>query len=235
MQRFAHWTTLVGVLGLLATANVAYADEEAIPPGKLPKAVLKAVKDRFPGAEIEKAIKEEAVGETTYEVVLDHKGHAVDVALKGDGTILEIESEIPVEKLPPAVKRALATKYPKAKIEKVEELIKGKGTPVLYEATILTEIVLSGKGKVIEASGEEGEENTASAEESKEDEEHEKAAKAKKSKKESKEDEDDDEHEKAAKAKKSKKESREDEDGDDDADDEDEQDDYEDGDNNDDK
>ena len=88
---------------------------------KLPAAVKKAIKKKFPKAEIEKATKEVEDGKTTYEVLLEIKDRPVDVAFKADGTILEIEREIPFERASRQVKKALAAKYPEAKIEKVED------------------------------------------------------------------------------------------------------------------
>ncbi len=79
MNRFARWTTLASALGFLAMAGVAGAEEEKISVKRLPKAVIKAVKARFPKAEIKEASEEEDDDETTYEVSLEFKGHAIDV------------------------------------------------------------------------------------------------------------------------------------------------------------
>ena len=51
----------------------ARADEEKIAVDKLPAAVKKAIKNKFPKAEIEKASKEVEDGKTTYEVELEIK------------------------------------------------------------------------------------------------------------------------------------------------------------------
>jgi hypothetical protein len=178
----------------LALASAAMAGEEEIPVKRLPKAVIKAVKARFPKAEIKGAAKEEEDGKTTYEVMLKVKGRAVDMALKADGTILEIEKEVPVDELPKAVKKALAARHPKAKIAKAEVLTKGEHGPALYEIAITSEVVLSAEGKFVEPEGDE--------------EHHEKAtAKSKKSEKDDDEDDDDDDdneksHAKAGKSEK---------------------------------
>ena len=127
------------------------ADEEKIAFEKLPAAVKKTIKRKFPKAEIEGASKEVEDGTTTYEVELEIKDRSVDVALKADGTILEIEREVPVDELPKAVKKALAARYPKAKIEKVEEIVKGEDGPVHYEVAIKAEVVLTAKGKFVKA------------------------------------------------------------------------------------
>ncbi len=85
------------LLALSTMAFMARADEEKISVENLPAAVKKAIKKKFPKAEIEKATKEVEDGKTTYEVLLEIEDRPVDVAFKADGTILEIEREIPLE------------------------------------------------------------------------------------------------------------------------------------------
>ena len=204
MTRFARWTTLAGLLGSLMLGAAAMADEESIPVKQLPSAVRKAAKAKFPKAKIEEAAKEVEDGETIYEVTLKVKGHAVDVAMKADGTILEIEKEVSLDQLPKAVKKALASKYPNAKISKVEEITKGEDGPVLYEVVLASEVVLNAKGKSVKSDDEK--------------------ANAKSSKKDDDEDEDDDDDDKDsrhAKVKGKKQVEREDREEDDDDDDDD--------------
>lgn len=179
---------LVTILGLSVLIVPARADEETIPINKLPEAVREAIKKKFPKAEIEKAAKEVEDGVTTYEVMLEVKDRAVDVALKADGTILEIEKEIPFDEAPKAVKKKLAAKYPGAKIGKIEEVTKGEHGTVHYEVVISQEVVLTAKGKIVKAK------------EAEEDDEK-PSAKAKKDK-DDKEDDEDDDDEDEGKAKK---------------------------------
>ncbi len=168
------------LLGLLVAAVPLRADEEKISAEKLPAAVKKAVQKKFPEAKVRGAAKEVEDGKTTYEVELTVEGRAVDVAMNAEGKILEIEKEIPVAKLPAAVKKRLEAKYPGARIEKAEEITKGEDGPVRYEVVLKAEVVFTAKGKVVKAA--------------EEDEEDEKPV-AKARKKEKKEDEDDDEEE----------------------------------------
>ena len=148
MKSFAQKWILAGVLGILAMATVSLADEEKIPVKELPRAVLKTVKEKFDKAEIKGAAKEEEDGKTTYEVMLKVKGRSVDVAMKADGTILEIEKEIDADDLPKAVRKTLSGMYPKAKITKAEAITKGEDGPISYEVVITTEVVLNAKGKI---------------------------------------------------------------------------------------
>ncbi len=150
MTRFARWTALSGLAGALVLTAPAGADEESIPVDKLPAAVLKATKAKFPKAKIEEASKEVEDGVTTYEVALKDGERDLEVTLKPDGTILEIEKEIAADSLPEAVKKAVAAKYPKAKIEEAEEITQGEDGPVLYEVDLgSVELTLDATGKIV--------------------------------------------------------------------------------------
>ena len=208
-------------MGLSVLAVAARADEEKISAEKLPSAVKKAIKKKFPEAKIRGAAKEVEDGKTTYEVELTVEGRAVDVALNAEGKILEIEREVPAAKLPESVKKRLAAKYPGARIEKAEELTKGESGPVRYEVLIKAEVLFNAKGKVVQAKEEAEEEDddkpAAKAKKKEHKDDDKPAAKAKK--KEREEDEDDDKP--AAKVKKKeKKEHEDDDDEDEDEDDE---------------
>jgi uncharacterized membrane protein YkoI len=74
----------VGFIGALAGAR---ADEEKIGLDKLPKAVLEAVKKRFPNAEMIEAAKETDAGKTEYEVTIKDGGSKTDVILTPGGSI----------------------------------------------------------------------------------------------------------------------------------------------------
>ena len=108
--------------GLTAFSTGAHADEEKVALKDVPKAVLDAVKAKFPKAEIKGAEKEVEDGKTTFEVAIEFDERDIDVALKADGKIVEIEREVAVKDLPKAVSDALAAKYPKANVTKAEEI-----------------------------------------------------------------------------------------------------------------
>ncbi len=152
-MRALLWAMTVG-FSLATWSTSARADEEKIALDQVPKPVMDAVKKKFPGAEIKQAEKEVEKDKTTYEIGLKHEGHNVDVSLKPDGTILEIEKEIAVKDLPAAVTKAINAKYAGAKIDKAEEII--EGDEVEYEVIVTTadkkmrEIVLEPNGKIEE-------------------------------------------------------------------------------------
>jgi uncharacterized membrane protein YkoI len=108
---------------LAATAPTLRADDEDnVPLDKVPKAVLDAVKARFPDAELKEASKETENGKTTYELGIVNKKDKIDVELTPEGDLVDIEKEIDVKDLPQAVSKALEEKYPKAEYGEVEEV-----------------------------------------------------------------------------------------------------------------
>jgi hypothetical protein len=139
---------------LLATAAVVRADEEKIALDKLPKAVVDAVKAKFPDAELVGAEKETENGKTQYEVSIKNKKDKVDVIVTSEGKIVAIEKLIEVKDLPKPVTEALNAKYPKATIKKAEEIT--KDDKVTFEVAIETadkkklEVVFDPKGKIVE-------------------------------------------------------------------------------------
>ena len=144
---------VLALLGLSVATVPAWSDEQEIPLDKLPAAVVKSVKEKFPNGEIKKAEKEVEHGKTVFEVALKHEGHDVEVGLKEDGTILEIEKRIKEGDLPKDVSAALKAKYPKATFKKIEEITKGEKT--LYEVVVVNnkktrEVVLDRSGKIVE-------------------------------------------------------------------------------------
>ncbi|MDR3633330.1 MAG: PepSY-like domain-containing protein [Isosphaeraceae bacterium] len=139
--------------GLAAWFAVARADEVKVPLDKLPQAVTKAIKAKFPTGSLKQAEKEVEDGKTIYEVGLEDGGTKIDVSLKEDGTILEIEKEIPAAALPKAVSAALKEKYSKGTIKKAEEIAKGETRS--FEVIVAVgnkrrEVVLDPGGKILE-------------------------------------------------------------------------------------
>jgi hypothetical protein len=156
-MRFAGVAGACVLMGLTAFSAGVRADEEKIPLKDVPKAVIDAVKAKFPKGEIKNAAKEDEDGKTTYEVAVKADGRSIDVALKADGTILEIEKEVAAKDLPKAVAAAVEAKYPKATVKKAEEIIAYKGgkEEKSYEVVVTetgkkdVEVKLSADGKIV--------------------------------------------------------------------------------------
>jgi hypothetical protein len=129
------------------------AAEEKVPLKKVPRAVLKAVKDRFPGAKLKGAGKEKEDDKVVYEINIEYKGFRIDVTVTPEGKIATIEKQIKYKDLPRAVSEAVEEKYPRATIKKTEEVT--KGDKITYEVLLVTqkkktvEVVLDPKGKVV--------------------------------------------------------------------------------------
>jgi len=198
-----RWTLPATALAFLALATIAPADEKKIEVEDLPKAVLKAVKAKFPEAKIRGAAKEVEDGETMYEVELTVDGKNVDVLVEPEGDIEAIEKEIEIEDLPRAVLKAARAKFPKGKIAKVEEITE-EDDKVTYELVIAVqgkedvEVVMAPNGKIIEADDEEDDKDEKKAKKSDKDDDDEKGEK-KKAKKSDKDDDDEKGEKKKAK------------------------------------
>jgi uncharacterized membrane protein YkoI len=154
-RRLPGWLAMC-VLVIVLASMAARADddkEEKVPLDKVPKAVLKAVKAKFRGAELISAQTEKEDGKTLYEINLKDKGHTVDVSLTPDGKIVSIEKTIDAKDLPRRVTETINNKYPKADYKRVEEITEGGKTS--YEVLLVAankkkiEMVLDRDGKII--------------------------------------------------------------------------------------
>jgi len=143
---------------LVATAARADDKDKKVPLDKVPKAVMAAIKARFPGPDVTSVEKETENGQVVYDIELKHKGRKYEMDIKEDGTIIEIEKEVAAKDVPTAVANAVAAKYPKATIEEVMEVNKVKGkeeTPDHYEVSLVTadkkklEVEVSLDGKTV--------------------------------------------------------------------------------------
>jgi hypothetical protein len=156
----------LAVSGISLLSGGVQAGEDKIPLDKLPKAVVEAVKKRFPKAELVAAAKETVDKKTEYEVILKNEGQKIDVTLTPDGVILGMEKEITAKDLPKAVTMTLKKTYPNADYKKVEEVIKvkdGKETLAFYEVLLETadkktvEAKVEANGKILTPDAKDGE------------------------------------------------------------------------------
>ena len=155
-MRFAMLGLLITLPTLGPTPGVSAAGE--IPLGEVPRAVLEAVKAKFPVAELKKAETETEDDATIFEVALELEETNVEVALTPEGTILEIETEIAAADLPEAVSEAIRAKYPAATPKKVERVVAFKDGEESKSFEVLLaigdedrlELTLSESGKILE-------------------------------------------------------------------------------------
>ena len=147
-SRFACLTIPVALLA----ANLAGA-EKPLKMENLPPAVQKTVQEQSKGATIRGLSKEEENGKTFYEAELKVNGHNKDLLIDPTGSIVEVEEQVTLASLPPAVKTGLEKQAGKGKIAFVESVTKG-GSVVAYEAKIKTagktsEIKVSPEGAAV--------------------------------------------------------------------------------------
>ena len=126
---------LTASLILVATAS---SQEKKIQRSELPPAVEKTVAAQTQGATIRGFSMEQEKGKTYYEVEMTVNGHSRDVSMDADGVVTEVEEEVALDALPPAVKAGLTAKAGKGAIGKIESLSKG-GKVVAYEAHVVTD------------------------------------------------------------------------------------------------
>lgn len=126
-----YWRWLITVpLAILLLGLTGCTDDEEVPVEKLPKAVVKAIKAKYPDATLVEAEKETDDGKTVYEVKIKTGGKKFEIKVSVDGTIQpedddkkpskkkpdDDEEKIAVDKLPKVITKAVLAKYPDAQI-----------------------------------------------------------------------------------------------------------------------
>jgi uncharacterized membrane protein YkoI len=163
MVKVMHRSAVAIAIALLVFTAASADDAKKVPLDKIPKAIKDAINARFPDAEITSVEKETEDGKVVFDVELKHKGRKYEMDIQEDGTVIEIEKEVPVKDAPEAITKAVLAKYPKSIIQEVMEMYKVKGkeeTLTSYEVTIETadkkkmELVVSLDGKSVKQEGE---------------------------------------------------------------------------------
>jgi len=95
------------------------------------------VVEQSKGATIRGFSQEKENGQTFYEAQLMVDGKSKDVLVDGNGLVVEVEEQVSIESLPPAILRGLQERAGTGKIGKVEKLTK-KHKVVAYEAKVLS-------------------------------------------------------------------------------------------------
>ena len=135
------WYGLIAVVGIAAWGEAANAEEKGVPLDKLPKAVLKSVKDKYPTAELTEATQEGKDDDLKFEVLIKHGKTKIDLTVTAAGIIELIEKEVATADLPKVVIEAIEKKYPKSLLKTAEavfEVENGKEELEFYEVRIET-------------------------------------------------------------------------------------------------
>ena len=126
---------LSAAITLCALPQLARAQEQKIARAALPPAVERTVAQQSQGATIRGFSKEVEHGQTTYEMELTVAGRSKDVTMDSTGAVIEVEEQVALDSLAPAVQQAIKAQAGTATIGKVERLTKGDKV-VAYEAHV---------------------------------------------------------------------------------------------------
>ena len=140
------WLAVVGI-ALGVSATLVYTADKKLQVKDLPAAVQKTVQEQTKDATLVGVSSEKEGGKTVYELETKANGKTRDLLIDAAGKVIEVEQEVSIDSVPPAVKTALEAR---GKVLKVETLT--KGTTVSYEAQIenkgkKSEVAVDGNGK----------------------------------------------------------------------------------------
>jgi uncharacterized membrane protein YkoI len=161
MRRIIGSVGLVAVLGLFPAAPVAVAQEKK---DEIPKAVMDALKAKFPKPEITKWTKEKEGDKVVYDIEFTQDGRKCEADIFEDGTIHNFEKAIAAKDLPKPVTEAVEKKYPKATMKEIMEITEVKDKKEMlegYEIVLETadkkevEVTVAPDGKILEDSTDE--------------------------------------------------------------------------------
>jgi len=137
-MRVPHVFALAVIAATLSTISLlAQEQEKKVNRSDLPSVVEKTVAAQTQGATIRGFTEEQENGKTYYEAELTVNGHSKDVLIDVSGAIAEIEEQVDLASLSPAVQSGLQAKAGKGKISKVESISKHDKL-VAYEAKVVT-------------------------------------------------------------------------------------------------
>src|SRR5262249_8231250 len=128
-------------LTVLVTSNGVIRAYDDVPVDKLPKAIVDALKKRFPKGELASASKSGEGDKTAYEVSVKEGALKADVNLTNAGVITGMEKQIAEADLPKAIAAAVKAKHPKGTVKTCEEVIAvkdGKEEIEYYEVVVET-------------------------------------------------------------------------------------------------
>jgi uncharacterized membrane protein YkoI len=135
MSKIGARLAALSLVAGLAVLTSAQAQEKKIKREALPPAVEKTVSQQSQGATIKGFSTEVEKGRRLYEVELTVNGHGKDISMDKDGKIGEVEEEVAIDSLSPAVKAGLTRAAGSGTIIEVESLAK-EGKLVAYEAGV---------------------------------------------------------------------------------------------------
>ena len=153
--------SMLSICSLLIISALGQENEKRVKMRDLPEPVRKTVQEQSKGATLRGLAKEVKDGQTFYEAELKVSGHTKDVLIDAAGAVVEIEEEVAMASLPPAVKATIEKNAGKGKITSVESITKNIAL-VAYEAHVSkagkkSEIKVGADGKLISTENEQSE------------------------------------------------------------------------------
>jgi Putative beta-lactamase-inhibitor-like, PepSY-like len=149
-------------LSLFLGTRELRAHEEAVPPDKIPKAVMDALLAKFPKAKIDKCTKAKDGDSVVYDIEFKQEGRKCEADIRENGTYINYEKAIEEKNLPKVVRDAIDKRYPKATLKEImeETEVMGKNEKLAaYEVVLVTadkkdvEVRVSVDGKILEDTG----------------------------------------------------------------------------------
>lgn len=134
------------VFALAALSVAAAARDEEIPLDKAPAAAVKAMKQKYPNAQVTKVEKEDDDGKTVIEFTLKDGTRKLEAEFTPEGKFVKEEAEVGEKDVPQAVMAAFRQKYPAAAPTKMEKVTRGEGA----EAKVVYEFDITDGGKECE-------------------------------------------------------------------------------------
>ncbi len=147
-----HSVTLA-VIAILLSAALAFAeDDAAMKKSDLPEAVLKAFEASNPDALATEYGKKDVNGQIRYEIETKVGDLEKDFVYLPDGTLLQVDEDVPVELLPDAIVESVKKAYPEGEIDEADKIT--RGDTIDYELIVEVgetdyELLVSADGKII--------------------------------------------------------------------------------------
>jgi hypothetical protein len=136
---YRRTSVIAAVLAVLGVAGLAAAlDDEKVTLEQVPAAARRALEQQAGGARITEIEREVERGVTVYEAEWVDHGTEREASVSADGELLEIEEEVTLDKVPAAVRAAIAKHIGAGAKMEIE-----KTTVVYYEV----EATVDGKHK----------------------------------------------------------------------------------------
>jgi uncharacterized membrane protein YkoI len=143
----------------------AQDDEKAVKMNDLPQAVQATIREQSKGGAIRGISQEKRSGQTVYEVEFETGGRVREALIDQAGKVVEIEDQITLDSLPPAVKTEIVKQAAQGKLLLVASVTKDN-VIVAYEARVqlggkVSEIRVGADGKYLGVEGSDDDDKAA--------------------------------------------------------------------------